>query len=152
LGGVGEGLVLNLLLQIWNPTLEMIVSLCRGCNQFKKASMHDAAHHLLIQPSYLQLHKYELVPNNLTIRYFRFLELFVTNMRMWFYLNQMCLLLLGMMDLAWMRRTNIRAWSCMQIATSMWGLKRALQVNILELWSLHNVEWQLGWIIQDYTS
>jgi hypothetical protein len=42
--------------------------------------------HLLIQPIYLQPHKYkdrslELVPNNLTIRYFRFLELFLTYMR-----------------------------------------------------------------------
>jgi hypothetical protein len=41
---------------------------------------------LLIQPLYLQPHKYkdqslELVPNNLTIRYFRFLELFLTYMR-----------------------------------------------------------------------
>jgi hypothetical protein len=42
--------------------------------------------HLLIQPLYLQQHKYndqslELVQNNLTIRYFRFLELFLTYMR-----------------------------------------------------------------------
>src|SRR3954471_1532026 len=41
---------------------------------------------LLIQPLYLQLHTYkdpsqDLVPNNLTIRYFRFLELFLTYMR-----------------------------------------------------------------------
>src|SRR3954462_4597830 len=41
---------------------------------------------LLIQPLYLQQHTYkdpsqDLVPNNLTIRYFRFLELFLTYMR-----------------------------------------------------------------------
>src|SRR3954468_23052338 len=41
---------------------------------------------LLIQPLYLQLHTYkdpsqDLVPNNLTIRYFRFLELFLIYMR-----------------------------------------------------------------------
>src|SRR4051812_13233792 len=41
---------------------------------------------LLIQPLYLQQHTYkdpsqDLVPNNLSIRYFRFLELFLTYMR-----------------------------------------------------------------------
>jgi hypothetical protein len=42
--------------------------------------------HLLIHPLHLQRNTYkdlslELVPSNLTIRYFRFLELFLTYMR-----------------------------------------------------------------------
>src|SRR3954465_4675571 len=57
----------------------------RGRLQFKKGSMMWTSH-LLIQPWYLQLHTYkdpsqDLVPNNLTIRYFRFLELFLIYMR-----------------------------------------------------------------------
>ena len=57
--------------------------------------------HLLIQPLYLQLHTYkdlslDLVPNNLTIKYFRFLELFLTYMRILCCLNQIYFLLLGM--------------------------------------------------------
>src|SRR4051812_39339660 len=75
--------------------------------------------HLLIQPLYLQLHTYkdlsqDLVPNNLTIRYFRFLKLFLTYMRIRCCLNQMYLLLLGMMDQAWMRGTSIGACPCMR--------------------------------------
>src|SRR3954470_824981 len=61
------------------------IRLRRGRLQYKKGSMMWTSH-LLIQPLYLQLHTYkdlslDLVPNNLTIRYFRFLELFLTYMR-----------------------------------------------------------------------
>src|SRR3954465_13081559 len=95
----------------------------RGRLQFKKGSMMWTSH-LLIQPLYLQLHTYkdlslDLVPNNLTIRYFRFLELFLTYMRIWCCLNQMYFLLLGIMDQALMRGTSIGAWSCMEMAASM---------------------------------
>jgi hypothetical protein len=37
-------------------------------------------------------------------------------------------LLLGMMDLAWTRGKSIGAWSCMEMAASMCGLKGTLQV------------------------
>ena len=100
--------------------------------------------HLLIYPLHLQRNTYkdpslELMPSNLTIRYFRFLELFLIYMRIWCCLNQICLLLLGMMDLAWMRRTSIGAWSHMEeMAASTWGLKMTPQVEISVLWSHHN--------------
>src|SRR3954462_3550958 len=72
---------------------------------------------LLIQPLYLQQHTYkdpsqDLVPNNLTIRYFRFLELFLTYMRILCCLNQMYFLLLGMMDQACCSPTHgIHHWT-----------------------------------------
>jgi hypothetical protein len=93
--------------------------------------------HLLIHSMYLQLQKY----NDLSLTY----------MRIWCFLNEMCLLILGMMNLSWMKGTSIKAWSC-KIAASMWGSKRTLRVKISELWSLHNGEWRLGRNIQDYIS
>jgi hypothetical protein len=113
--------------------------------------------HLFIYPLYLQWYKYkdlslEVMPNKLTIRYFWFLELLLTYMRIWCCLNHMCLLLLGMMGLAWIRGTSIRALSCMEMAASMWGLKRMPKVEILELWSHHNDDWRFGRNIQDHRS
>jgi hypothetical protein len=57
----------------------------RGRLQFKKGSMMRTSH-LLIHPLHLQQITYkdlslDLVPSNLTIRYFRLLELFLTYMR-----------------------------------------------------------------------
>ena len=109
---------------------------------------------LLIQPLYLHQHTYkdpsqDLVPNNLTIRYFRFLELFLTYMRIWCCLNQMYFLLLGMMDQAWIRGTSIGSWPCMEMAASMWWSKRRPRMKISELWGYHNEERRFGWNIQD---
>src|SRR3954465_5297674 len=80
------------------------LTLCRDCTLSPQHSIHPSGTNpeftmlsmriinlmwtslLLIQPLYLQLHTYkdpsqDLVPNNLTIRYFRFLELFLIYMR-----------------------------------------------------------------------
>jgi hypothetical protein len=40
----------------------------------------------------------------------------------------------------------------MEMAASVWGLKKMPQVEILELWSHHKVEWRLGRNIQRATS
>src|SRR3954464_13627347 len=95
----------------------------RGRLQFKKGSMMWTSL-LLIQPLYLQLHTHkdpsqDLVPNNLTIRYFRFLELFLIYMRVRCCLNQLYFLLLGMMGQAWMQGTSIGAWPCMEMEACM---------------------------------
>src|SRR3954463_14304467 len=84
----------------WPQSSEIFIrGLLLNHHMLAAISMHDHApmivplihalmwtSHLLIQPWYLQLHTYkdlsqDLVSNNLTIRYFRFLELFLTYIR-----------------------------------------------------------------------